>query len=387
MAIMLLPFFLILYGFTGGLSNDIYLPAMPSMTHYFGTSDTMVQLSLTAWGLGLGSLQLFMGPWSDHYGRRPMMLYGGILFFLGSIACALAPNVYMLLVARFVQGMGTCSLFMITMIAMKEVFTEQQRVKWIVYNNMMRSLAPLIGPVLGAYILLIYSWRGIFLATALLGMLALLGLVIALPETNPKNHTEKFSIKKVWHEYCEAFQNKYLIRYLAAGAAIFGGMMVYITSGAFIMIERIGLSAQMFSYSQIAISGAYILGSACVRPAYRLIGAQKLIQVGITTCILAALLMLGCYWQENIYTVLFPVALYSFGFGMTSSPITERALAHEGIKTGLVAGLIGFSITLGASSATTITSFVPATGVYTGAVMLGFGLAAAVIFYFAQRIK
>lgn len=385
MALLLLPIFIILYGFTGGLSNDIYLPAMPSMTNYFGTNDTMVQLSLTAWGLGLGSLQLFMGPWSDHYGRRPVLVYGGLLFIIGTIACALAPNVYVLLLARFVQGIGTCSLFMLTFICMKEIFTEQQRVKWMVYNNMMRSLAPLIGPVLGAYILLIYSWRGIFMATAILGILALAGLLVTLPETNPNRPDTPFSLKNVWKEYCEAFRNHYLIRYLAAGACVFGGMMVYLTSGAFIMIDRIGLSEQMFSYTQVAISGAYILGAACIQPGYRLLGANKIIRVGIVSCILASLGMLLCFWHENIYTVLIPVALYSFGFGISSTPIAERALAHEGIKTGLVAGLMGFSITIGAFFATFATSLIPATGVYTGLMMLVFSGLAALIFRLAQR--
>lgn len=381
----LLPVFLIIYGFTGGLSNDIYLPAMPIMTDYFDTNDTMVQLTLTFWGFGVGAFQLFLGPWSDHYGRRPALIYGGILFLIGSLACALAPSVEFLLFARFVQGVGTCSMFTITMTAIKEVFTEEKRVKWLVYYNMMRSLAPLIGPVLGAYILLVYNWRGIFMATALLAMLALFGLMAAMPETSPHQPGSVFSFKNILKEYRETIRNHYLMRHLAAGALIFGGMMVYITAGAFVMIDRIGLSAQAFSYSQVAISGAYILGAWCVQPGYKKFGAHKVIKIGVGACIAGSLTMLLCFWQENIFTVLVPVAIYSFGFGLASTPLTERALAHEGIKTGLIAGLIGMNITIGASAATLITSFVPATGVYTGAVMLLFSVIAAYVFRLAQR--
>lgn len=381
----LLPLCLIVYGFTAGLSNDIYLPAMPSMTDYFGTDDTMIQLTLAAWGVGVGALQLFMGPWSDHYGRRPALIYGGIIFLIGTIACALSPNVYLLLLARFIQGIGTCSIFMITMIAIKEVFTEQQRVKWLVYFNMMRSMAPLIGPVLGAYILLVYSWRGIFMAIALIGLVGLSGLLITLPETNPGRKDRSFSLQSVLKEYGEAIRNTYLMRHLMASALIFGGMMVYITAGAFIMIDRIGLSEQAFSYSQVVFSAAYVLGASCVQPGYRLLGAHRIIQVGIGACVLASLGMMLCFWHENLYTVLVPVAVYGLGFGLCSTPLTERALAHEGAKTGLIAGLIGFTVSVGALAGTSITSFVPATGFYTGLVMLVFAVFAAIIYSRAHQ--
>jgi MFS family permease len=375
-----LPFFIIVYGFTGGLSNDIYLPAMPSMKEYFHTDDTLIQLTLAAWGVGVGALQLFMGPWSDHYGRRPALIYGGLIFMAGTIACAFAPNVYLLLFARFIQGIGTCSLFMITMIAIKEVFSEAQRVKWLVLFNMMRSLAPLIGPVLGAYILLVYSWRGIFMATAVIALVGLLGLLITLPETQPANKNIPFSVKAILAEYRLAINNRYLMRHLMVGALIFGGMMVYITSGAFIMIDRLGLSEQAFSYTQVVFSAAYILGAACVQPGYKLLGVHRIIQIGIGACVLASLGMIGCFWNENLYTVLIPVALYSLGFGLCSTPLTERALTHKGPKTGLVAGLIGFNISMGALAGTGITSFVPATGFYTGLVMLGFTSLAILVY-------
>ena len=83
--LFLLPICLIIYGFTGGLSNDIYLPAMPGMVSYFNTTESMVQLTLTAWGIGVGVFQLFLGPWSDHYGRRPALILGGIILGVGFV--------------------------------------------------------------------------------------------------------------------------------------------------------------------------------------------------------------------------------------------------------------------------------------------------------------
>lgn len=380
-----LPIFVILYGFTGGFSNDIYLPAMPSMTRYFNTSDTMIQLTLASWGIGVGFLQLFMGPWSDHYGRRPVLIYGGLIFMIGTLGCALSTDVYCLLFFRFIQGIGTCSIFLMTMVSIREVFTEAQRVKWLVYNNMMRSLAPLIGPVIGAYILLAYSWRGIFVATALLGLVGLLGLLITLPETNPRDKNKQFSVKTILEDYKVALRNHYLMRHLFASALIFGGMMVYITAGAFIMIDRLGLSEQVFSYSQVVISGSYIIGAACVQPGYKLIGAHRMIQIGIGLCLLASLGLLACFWNENVYLVLGCIAAYSFGFGLCSTPLTERAMTHGGPRAGLVGGLIGFNISVGAFAGTWLASFIPATGFYTGVLMSCFAALSALIYSKAHQ--
>ncbi len=382
--LFLLPICLLIYGFTGGLSNDIYLPAMPSMVKYFNTTDTMVQLTLSAWGVGVGIFQLFLGPWSDHYGRRPALILGGIIFLIGSFACALATTVEFLLFARFVQGVGTCSMFILTMTAIRELFVQEARTRWLVYYNMMRSMAPLIGPLVGSYLLLWFSWRASFWIIFVLAFIAMIGLILAMPETNPRQvGAPPLSIKQLLKDYGVAFRDRFLMRYLMANVAIFGGLMVYLTSGAFIVIERVGLSEQAFGYSQAVISGAYILGAACIQRGYKIFGAERVAQAGIVLSVLGALGLAICSgFQENIYTILMPIALYSFGFGMCSTPLIERALSHEGLKTGLIAGLIGFAITISSLLGTFLASIFPSTGMVTGLLMFGFASVSALVYRF-----
>lgn len=385
--LLLLPICLIIYGFTGGLSNDIYLPAMPAMVSYFATTESMVQLTLTSWGLGVGMFQLFLGPWSDHYGRRPALIMGGIIFLIGSLACAVSPTIEFLLIARFIQGIGTCSMFIITITAIRELFVQEARVKWLVYYNMMRSLAPLIGPLAGSYLLLFFSWRASFWLIFVLAAIAMTGLIAIMPETNPRQpNAPGLSIKTLMKDYSVAIRNVFLMRYLIANVAIFGGMMVYLTSGPFILIERLGVSVQGYGYSQAAVSGAYILGAACIHRGYQFWGAERVAQLGLG-CAAAGALSLGIlsFWDENLYTVLCPIALYSFGFGLSSTPLIERALSHEGIKAGLIAGLIGFNITLSSSLGTVLASFFPSTGLVTGILMSGFAVVALLVYRFYGR--
>lgn len=370
----ILPIFLVAYGFTGGLSNDIYLPAMPTMVDYYGTTDSMIQLTLASWGFGLGMFQLFMGPWSDHHGRRPALIIGGIIFLVGTLACALAYNPEILLAGRFVQGIGTCSMFMLTVTAMKEVFDVEQRVKWLVYYNMTRSLAPLIGPILGSYLLLWVNWQASFYFIFALGLFALLGMLLSLPETCHKAENGEFSWAAVMHAYGLAIRDWTLMRHVLTNAAIFGGLMVYLTCGAFILIERLGMSAQAFAYTQVVISLFYILGAACVKYGYAKWGAHKVILLGTGIALLGAMALLFNAWVETIPLVLSAMAIYSFGFGMSSTPTFERALSHDVFKAGLVSALLGFSITVSSSLGSFISSLVPVSGFSCGLIMTGFAL-------------
>lgn len=376
----MLPIFLIAYGFTGGLSNDIYLPAMPSMVDYFGTTDSMIQLTLTSWGFGLGLFQLFMGPWSDHHGRRPALIIGGIIFLIGTLGCALAYNPEMLLAGRFIQGIGTCSMFMLTVTALKEVFDAEERVKWMVYYNMTRSLAPLVGPVLGAYLLLWLNWQASFYFIFALGFFALIGMLLSLPETCHKANNGVFSWTDVMQSYKLAVRDWTLMRHVLTNAAIFGGMMVYLTCGAFILIERLGMSAQSFAYTQVVISVFYIAGAACVKRGYAAWGAHKVIAVGTGIALLGALTMMLNGWMETIPMVLGATAIYSFGFGFSSTPTFERALSHDVFKAGLVSALLGFSITVSSSLASFISSLVPVSGFSCGLIMAGFALVGCLVY-------
>lgn len=379
--LVLLPLFLIAYGFTGGLSNDIYLPAMPAMVEYFSTTDSLIQLTLTSWGVGLGVFQLFLGPWSDHHGRRPALIIGGILFLVGSLGCAIAEQPAVLLTARFVQGAGTCSMFMLVMTVMKEVFDVEHRVKWLVYYNMTRSLAPLIGPILGSYLLLWISWQASFYFVAAMALFALLGLLLALPETCEKTPQVELKWGAVMHAYGLAIKDWTLMRHILTNAAIFGGMMVYLTCGAFILIQRLGMSPQAFAYTQVVISLFYILGAACIKRGYVLLGAHKVIIVGISCALLGSIVMVFNVWSESIALVLIATAIYSFGFGMSSTPTCERALSHDVFKTGLVSALLGFAITVSSSLASLISSMVPVSGFTCGAVMAGFALMGVWIYH------
>lgn len=108
--IVIFPLLLVLYEISMYLSNDAYLPALPHIVHDLSTSNHLVQLTLTAWFLGSASMQLFLGPLADKIGRRPVLLFGGLIYILSTIGCAITNDINTLLVLRFIQGASITSM-------------------------------------------------------------------------------------------------------------------------------------------------------------------------------------------------------------------------------------------------------------------------------------
>lgn len=145
------PIFLFLYSFTGNVSNDIYMPSMPSLVHIFNTSSHWIQMSLALWFLGAAAPQLLMDPLTDRYGRRRLLFVGGFIFLLSTLICAVSNYVGYLILARFFQGVSVCSLTVVSFIVIYELFSGHQCVRLLSLLNVCNSAAPLLGPLIGDF--------------------------------------------------------------------------------------------------------------------------------------------------------------------------------------------------------------------------------------------
>lgn len=160
------PLFIIIYNLTGNLSNDIYLPTLPALANQFHVSDFLVQFSMSIWFIGVALPQLFFGLIADKFGCRPLILWGGILFLIGTFFCMTAFNIYVLLLGRFLQGIGVSSLNIATFATIgSPIYNEKNRVKFMSCINITGSLAPLVGPVIGSGLYIIWGWRSNFFSS------------------------------------------------------------------------------------------------------------------------------------------------------------------------------------------------------------------------------
>ena len=173
----------------GPLSTDFYLPALPAIARALHTDSAGVQLTLSVYLLGFGAGQLLVGPLSDRFGRRPVMLWGMLVFLLSSAVCVLADSLATLVAARLVQAFGACvgpvlgrAVVVVDPLGAVVVLADSARM--LSHVSTATALAPLLAPLLGGWLTAAWGWRATFVALALYACVLMLAVWLLLKETN-----------------------------------------------------------------------------------------------------------------------------------------------------------------------------------------------------------
>ena len=160
------------------LSNDLYLPAMPTMGEHLGTTDALVQLTITIFFFSYAIGMLVWGPLSDKYGRKRPLIAGFLLYSAATALCMLAWNIEVLLAARLFQGVGAASATAISFAMVKDCFSGKTRETVLALVQTISGFGPILAPVIGSWILLVAEWREMFLLLLLIGQINLFHLVL-----------------------------------------------------------------------------------------------------------------------------------------------------------------------------------------------------------------
>ena len=155
------PMLLLIVGFLilQPLSTDLYLASLPSLASSFAVPPSTVQLTLSLFVIGFGGAQLIIGPLSDRFGRRPLLLCGLSLYVLATAMCGLASSIDILITARFLQALGCCSAVIMARAIVRDIYAVSDSVKVVARASSWLSLGPLLGPVVGSYLQVGFGWR------------------------------------------------------------------------------------------------------------------------------------------------------------------------------------------------------------------------------------
>jgi len=167
----------------GPLAIDMYLPSLPALSKSLHASPGEVSITLAAFFAGLGIGQLVYGPLSDRIGRRGPLLFGVALYLVGAVLCALAPNVWLLVAARFIEALGGSAGQVVVRAAVRDRFGHQMAARVLSLLMLVLGLAPIIAPLFGGYLLLVASWRAIFWTQAIAAAVVLTTTALFLKES------------------------------------------------------------------------------------------------------------------------------------------------------------------------------------------------------------
>lgn len=340
--------FLVLYEFLTYIANDMIMPGMIEVVNSFQAPQSAVATSLTAYILGGASLQLFLGPISDRFGRRPVMLFGAMFFFVCTALITMTHSIDHFLIARFFQGMGLCFISVIGYATLQEIFAEMDAIRLIAIMTNIAILAPLLGPLAGAMFIHYYSWRYIFIAIAIFAIIALWGLWRFMPEsvgeiTKEGKQIQKVSLspKVVFNNYKELFKHKsFMLGSIALGMV---GLpcIVWIAFSPIILIKKAGLPVLEYGIWQIPIFGAAVVGNWLLQKMTYKLSIIDIIKKGSLIMGTGLLLMYLMPFIDSTYICLIPgVLVYFFGVGIVQAPLSRWLLFSAEIAKGTVAALM-----------------------------------------------
>ncbi|HAU0184154.1 TPA: MFS transporter [Legionella pneumophila] len=345
--------FLVLYEFLTYIANDMIMPGMINVVKSFNAHESVVATSLTVYVLGGASLQLILGPLSDAYGRRPMMLIGSCLFFLFTLLIASSHSMNQFLIARFFQGMGLCFIGVIGYATIQEIFEEMDAIRLIAIMANAAILAPLLGPLLGAIIIHYASWRFIFIIIALGALLAYWGLWRFMPE--PIGQVKRdgqliaktpFALNAITRNYKTLLSNQAFCYSAIAEGLVGIPCIAWIALAPIILIAEAKLTVIQYGLWQLPIFGATILGNWCLHHLTYKYKIERIIFIGCIIMIVGlALTALLPYFYGNNYVYLIPgIIIYFFSLSVINAPLNRYCLFVTAVSKGTASALISLSI-------------------------------------------
>ncbi|MCW2945128.1 MAG: drug resistance transporter, Bcr/CflA subfamily [Actinoallomurus sp.] len=230
----------------GPLSIDMYLPALPKLTHDLSASASLVQLTLTACLVGLAAGQVVAGPISDLWGRRRPMLAGVIIYTIASLLCVVAPSVQVLIALRLVQGAAGAACIVISRAVVRDLHDGPAAARFFSLLMLVNGVAPVAAPVVGAQVLRFTSWRGVFVVLAVMGALMAVS-VLGLRETLPPSDRHAGGLRSSLRTFAELCADRVFMGYALAGGLAFAAMFAYIAGSPFVIQNMYGLSPQAYS--------------------------------------------------------------------------------------------------------------------------------------------
>lgn len=334
-------FLLILLGLLaafGPFVTDMYLPALPSMTVYFGTTASLVQLGITAAMLGLGAGQVVAGPLSDKYGRKPPLLFSLGLFIVSTVACLFCRSIGAFIFFRFLQGVAGAGGIVISRSVAADCYAGKELAGAFAMISAVNGLAPILAPVGGGLMLKFTGWQGIFVFLLLLGVILLL-LCARMQESLPAGRRPSGSVFSSFRSFVPLLRKRRFMGYVLVQAFVLGMIFAYISSSPFILQEHYGLSPWTYSLCFAVNAVALILGTTAAGR-FRSIrrgmvwGVYGLFALSVLTGLTLWLEMPVFYFEA----ALFP-ALFSGGLALPTS--TTLALDAERQHAGTASAIFG----------------------------------------------
>lgn len=306
--------FIIVTSTIGQMAAEIYIPSLPYISHDFQTSSSLVQISIAVFLFGMAIPGLFFGYISDYFGRRKVLLVSTSISFCGTFLCVIAPNIYVLIAGRLIQGLGFSGVGSLSRAILRDRMTGVELAKFASNLAMITVLVIDLSPFIGGFLQEFFGWRPIFAV-----LLAYNGLAIYLSYRHTDHEemilNENLHLSKILHSARDVLRDKTFIKYNLFSALTYAVLMAYLAVASFLFEKVLNLSPTEFGTTTLGLSFAFMFGSFANGRLLKKFAMDRLIKNGVILmwiatiyCFLIATILPLTYWVLVIYVVLIYIA-------------------------------------------------------------------------------
>lgn len=267
---------LILIAALPALSLNMFLPSLPAMAEHFNVDYHVMQLSISLYLATTAVVQLLIGPLSDRYGRRPIILWGGAIFIVATLGCLLAPNATVFLAFRILQAVLATGM-VLSRAVVRDMVPADRAASMIGYVTMGVSLSPMVGPFFGGVLDTYFGWQATFWVLLVLGIIS---LAISWADIGETSTTKSTSFGAQFKQYPELFLSRRFWGYALSATFAAGTFFAYLGGAPFIGKELFHMNAIWLGVSFGAVSTGYMAGNFVSGRFSMRIGMNRMILLG-----------------------------------------------------------------------------------------------------------
>ena len=339
---------LVLIASLGSLSLTIFLASLPEMARFFDVPYSVMQLAISGYIALTSIAHLVLGPISDRYGRRPVMLTSIILFIAASVGATLTTSFEIFITFRVLQSVIVSGLVLSRTIV-RDLVAREKAASMIGYVTMGMALAPMLAPPLGGYLAELFGWQSNFHFLSLYSIVVFVICWFDLGETN-KNKMASFAVQ--FKAYPDLFKSRRFWGYALTAAFTAGTFFAYLGGAPFVGSEIYGLSSAQIGGYLILTPVGYMIGNGLSGRYTNTYGIYKMMTVGISMTILGmvgALICILAGWEHPLAFFTFTISI-GLGNGMTLPSANAGMLDVRPELAGSASGLGGALMTLGGAT-------------------------------------
>ena len=333
---------LVLITSTSALALAIITPSLPGIAESFSVTPESAQRILTVYLVMVGLGQLIFGPVSDRFGRRLTLLAGLGLYLLGSVLASFAPNLELLVLARFIQGLGASAAMVLPRVIINDTHQPRAAAASLAAVTAAMAITPMISFPLGGILFEFFGWRGSMVVAAFLGVVTIVSALFLLQETNNARQTS-LRLASVAVNYLSLTKNKQFLLFamnMGFHTSIFYAFLNFLP----FVFKHLGYSASEFGYFIMLLPASFIVGSLISKKLTPILGITTMVRMGSLIIVAGIGVMAGLVFLgfESAWGLVLPGMVYSLAVGFSLPNATMGAINAVGRSVrGLGSGLAG----------------------------------------------